>query len=479
MAEIVDHVDVQAILETAQALAKGFGVQLFIVDDPQIPIDVRFTYTTKATKADDFSEGTIPRGYADVFFGQKRVAEELMIGRWASAATSPYYVCGAGYEKDYAVWELISDGSFAVQDNSTPTPKTDILTAIDFDGATTLTQVLGILNAALAAIGSPNITGITDATFAIDARGRLALKMATTGSSAPTISIISDATGTDLSPLFDIAKGFAVSGFDAETPTEAVTAISEIDNSWYNLHERGCDDDEQVSLGTYIEGLEKLCDLVLTDTDAKNPAISSDVGSQLQALTTRRTMCIYTEHTDQYPDAAVAGAVLPAQEGTTNFAHEQLSLVTDSGLTKSLTKPERNALKAKNICWIQNVGGIVEMYNGITSGKEEKRVMLGRDWYVARIREAIFSDMVNDPLHAFDNPTMTKVEGRIREVSNEAHDREIIVNTPARPLTISIPDADTFTKAERASHKAEIFNAFTCYINSAINDYLIVGTWTL
>lgn len=476
MAEIVDHVDVQAILQTAQALAKGFGVQLFIVDDPQIPIDVRFRYTTKASKNEDFTEGSHPREYANVFFGQKRVAEELMIGRWASAATSPFFVCGPGYEQDFAVWELIGDGSIGFQDSSS---NVDVLTALDFDGVTALSQVLTILNAALAALVAPNIAGLDSAEFVIDSLGRLTLQMQTTGATAPTVSIIPDGTGTDLSTLFDVTNGSAVAGVDAESPTEAVTAISEIDNSWYNLHERGCSDAQQVAVGTYIESLEKLCDLVLTDADAKNPAVSTDVGSQLQALTTRRTMCIYTEHTDQYPDAAVAGAVLPAQEGTVNFAHEQLALVTDSGLTKPLTKGERNALNDKNICWIQNVGGIVEMYDGITAGNEEKRIMLGRDWYVARIREAIFSDLVNDPLHAFDNPTMSKVESRIREVSNEALARAIIVDTPARPLTITIPDADTFTSAERASHKAEIFDAFKCYINSAINDYLIVGTWTL
>jgi hypothetical protein len=475
MAEIVDHVDVQAILQTAQALAKGFGVQLFLVDDPQIPVDTRFRYTTKTSKNTDFEEGTHPRDYADVFFGQKRVAEELMVGRWISSETAPFFVCGPGYELDYGVWELISDGSFAVQSGV----NTDVISGLDFDGITALTQILPILNAALADLVAPSITGLEDAVFSFDSLGRLRLDMLATGATEPTIAIISDATGTDLAPLFDADNGSSVVGYDVETPTEAVTAISEIDNSWYNLHERGCSDDQQVSVGTYIESLEKLCDLVLTDVGVKNPAVTDDVGSRLQALTTRRTMCLYHEHTDQYPDAAVSGAILPAQEGTTNFAHEQLALVTDAGLTKPLTKGERNALKAKKVCWVQDVGGIVEMYDGITSGNEEKRIMLGRDWYVARIREAIFSDMINDPLHAFDNPTMAKVESRIREVSNEALRRKIIVDTPDRPLVINIPDADSFTAADRASRKAEIFDAFLCYINSAINDYLIVGTWTI
>ena len=88
MAEIRDHIDVQAILQTAVAPETYFGVQCFLVDDSQIPVDLRRLYTTRSSYEDDFSEGSAPRNYADVFFAQKRTADVLMLARWASAASS-------------------------------------------------------------------------------------------------------------------------------------------------------------------------------------------------------------------------------------------------------------------------------------------------------------------------------------------------------------------------------------------------------
>lgn len=474
MAVIQDHVDVQAVLETAQAAAKGFGLQLFLVDDEQIPIDRRFIYTDRESY-DELDSSSVPYEYAQVFFSQKRVPDELMIGRVALAATKVFFLCGPAYETDFSVWEAIADGSFEVDDGTNQ----DVITGVDFTGITAFGQVLTKLNAKLAALVAPNITGLENAEFKLDFLGRLILEMQTTGASAPTIQIDSDATGTDLNPLFDGDNGTEVAGVDAETPVDAVTAISQIDDSWYNLNLRGESSAEAVALASYIESKEKLLDLVVFDTTAKNPAVTTDVGYQLTQLNTKRTMVYYTEKTAEYPDAAVSGTVLPTEEGSTNWAHEQLALVTDSGLVKPLTVSERTALADKRYVWIEQIAGLTIMYDGITAGNEEKRVMRGRDWFVARIREALFSSMVNLPLHAFDNPTMSIVENIVRSVGAEGIDRAVIVDTPDRPFTVTIPDADTFTAAQRATHKAEIFSAFVCYINSAINDYKLVGTWTL
>ena len=85
---------------------------------------------------------------------------------------------------------------------------------------------------------------------------------------------------------------------------------------------------------------------------------------------------------------------------------------------------------------------------------------------------------MNEPLTAFDNPTMTQIESIIRAVSDEAVSRRIIVDTPARPLSVTIPDADTIPASQRAARKFEAFDAFHAWINSSINDYKIVGVWT-
>jgi len=144
-----------------------------------------------------------------------------------------------------------------------------------------------------------------------------------------------------------------------------------------------------------------------------------------------------------------------------------------------LTSTERTNLAAKNYNWIEKIGDNIYLYDGITSGGEELRIMLARDWFVARIEEGIFAIQLNQPIMAFDNSTLALVEGVIRQYGTEAIARKIGVDTAARPFTVTMPDADDFTTAERLSHTMTLDDVFVLYLNSSVNDYAITGTWTI
>jgi len=478
MAIVQDHVNVQARLATALAPAASFGLQCFLVDNDDIPADVRYRYVTPDGYDDDLTAAGVPYLYSQVYFSQELTPDKLMLARWVKADVAPKFVCGPAYEKDYEVYKAITDGDFTVKDSEAN--ETDV-TGVDFSAITALDQILTVLNAELAALVAPDVVGLDSAEFSFDALDRLVLIMPTGGSTEPTIDIIpvDPAVGTDLAEgVFDASNGSSPAGLDAETNVESLQAVSEIDDSYYNVHERGSSIAEQVALATWIESQKKLADIVVVDPNAKDPGATSDAGYQLKALGTKRTMGIYTEHSDQYPDAADAGAVLPAKEGAKDFDYVPLALVTDSGLTKPLTTGERIALADKGYTWIETVGATY-LYDGITFGGEEKRIMLGRDWFVTRIAERIFTIQLQTDLMAFDNETLAQVEEAIWEYANEAIERRILVNTPERPFTVNIPDADEISAAERASKKLTVHNAFHGWINSSINDYEIFGTWQL
>lgn len=476
MAQIVDHVDFQTLLQTAVAPRKTFGIQLLLVDDEQIPIDQRLRYTTPTGWDDEYNSGTVPYDYANVFFGQALKAESLMFGRWASAATNPLFVCGPGYEKDYLIWAAETAGSFAVTDGT----NTDDIVGLTFAGVTALDQILAILNAGLAAVAVPTVLGLNTFTFEFDSPGRLVLRSSQTGAAAASISITTAASGSDMSvPLMDAPNGSSVAGLDAETPAEAMAAISAIDDSYYNVHIRGADEAEKEALAVYVEAQEKLLDLVTADPNCIDPASVNDLAFNLFTLNTKRTLVIYSEHTDEYPDAAAAGRFLPEQEGTFQFEWQDLALISDSGLTAPLGKTARTALKDKNCTHVERIAPITMLYNGLTSGGVEKRIMLGRDWFVARNREDIFTFQVNAKLAAFDNPTLNAIEGIILSNGQEAIRRKILINTPERPFTVTLPDADDIGQAERGTYELVVYDAFQGYLNVAIHDYKIVGTWTL
>ncbi|NIV93795.1 DUF3383 family protein [candidate division KSB1 bacterium] len=488
MAIILGHVDVQAILQTSVVPQATFGLQLFLTDDDQIPIDQRFLLTDKDS-FDDYDSASDPYLFAQTYFAQKRVASEMMLGRWVRTNSAPYWIAGPAYETDYTVWKAVTDGSFTVQDNTTPTPLEDDVSGCDFSGVTDLDGILTVLNAKLAAIAVPNITGLDSALFSFDILNRLILTHSQTGAAAKTLTIIptDPPVGTDLAAGFmDNSNGSTIAGLDAEEPEDALAAISAksaVGDSFYNVAlDRAATDDQMVATASYIEAKTKLLDLVITAAAAKTSA-TTDVGSRCKALGLKRTMCIYTEKVDEWPDAATAGAVLPATEGTTNWAYEVLSLVSESGLSAPLDNTAKANLENKNINRIEALGANIFMYDGITSGDIEKRIMLGRDWFEARIAEDLFSDLLNQPLRGFTNATISNVVGIVKTYGEEAIDRGIGVNTPDRPFTIDAPDADDFTTAQRASHRMELGTSnnpfFTLHLNSAVNDYTVIGVWNI
>lgn len=476
MATIQDHIDFQTLLQTAVAPRQSFGLNCFLVDDEQIPIDARYLIVTPTSWDDDLDSGTDPYDYANAYFGQSIKAEQLMLGRWASANTNPLFICGSGYEKSFAVWAAETTASFAVTDGT----NTDDITGLTFAGITALEQILAILDAGLAAVGAPTVTGLNTFSFEFDTLGRLVLRSSQSGVAADSIWITTAGSGSDISePLMDASNGTVIAGLDAEDPEDALQAISAINDSYYAVTNRGASAAQQLALSTYIQAQEKLLVLAITDANAKDPLSTTDVPYQLQQLTHRRTLCIYTEHTDEFPDAAALGNFLPAEEGSKQIEWQALALVSDSGNPTPLIPTARQALINKNCSAIETVSGITYLYDGLTSGNVEFRIMLARDWFVARNREDIFTYQIQTPLAAFDNETLTALESIIWKNANEAIDRRILVNTPERPFTVTLPDADDIDQATRATHKLTVLDAFSGYLNSAIHDYRIVGTWTI
>jgi hypothetical protein len=490
MAVVQDFVNVSITLQTSTAPTVSFD-QMFLVDSTDVPLDLRFRDTTKTGYTTDLTSTENTYKYAAAFWSQKRTADTLRLGRWASAATAPYFVCG-DHETDYTVWKLVSDGSFTVKDNDS---NEDDITACDFTGITDLNGILTVLNAKLAAIGAPNITGLDSALFSFDIESRLILTHSVTGAAAKTLTIISDTTGTDLSPAayFDAGltgtDGLTVAGIDAEEPTAAITAIraKTSGDNWYDCCVRGESTAQQQTLAAQFEALQKQLTLVSTESGAKSAGSTSDVPYLLNALGYDRTMIMYTEHsitaTGGWCDAAIQGAVLPAEQGTTAWSNEVVSGVFESGLSGGspipLTAGERTALEDKNCNYFVTIGNDTFMTPGLNCSGEEKRTIIGADWLETSIEGEIFSYDLNQPLPAFDAKTLAAYEKYIRRYLKEAKDRGIIVDTPDRPITVTMPDADDFTAAQRASHTMTLSNVFSAYINSVVNNVAITGEFRI
>lgn len=463
MATIRDHIDVQVVLNSPVAPQASFGVGLFLSDDAQIPVDQKYIVVT-ALDFDMLDPSSNSYKYALAYFGQKRTPAKLVIGRVVETASLPYFASGPSREKDLADLILIDDGKISVSDGTT----TDDLTGIDFSSMTDPDQIVEVMNDALVLAGST-------VTASLDLLDRVVF---TTSLPAGEVELsLLAGVGTDLMPIFDAANGVTQAAVASQTLASAVIALRNMGIGFWNINIRSSATvDELVAFAQWVETQKMFVDFVVTDPNAESIGATSDLGFKIKELGLDRSMVIYTQRSD-FPDAAANGCVLPAKEGTTSFAWEELKSVADSGKTEPLSQTVRGVLKSKGYVWIETIESNTILYDGITSGNEEKRIILGKDWYEFVIQSRIFLMQLSSPLMSFDNETMTKLEGVIKTVSDEAVARKIIVDTAKRPLTVNLPDADDIPEEQRKAHKFIELNAFEAWVNSAINDYKIVGVW--
>ena len=487
--QIEDRVNVQAILQTSVAAQTGFGKNVFIIDSLEVPVDRRVVEVTRSDYATTLDSTGQPYAYAATHFSQKRTADSLLIGRWAQAASNVYLNLGASWTQTLATWVAISDGTLTVYDVGTPTTLDDI-TAVDCSGITALDQLPAVLNLKLAALSSPSVTGLDTAVFSIDVFGRLVLTMPGTGASALTVNIKPNtpAAGTDLAVLMDYTEAVPVAGLDAETITAAIDAIDTKNNTGYFITAKFSDvkatkETQITAFCAKIESMERLGVFLTDDVLCIDSTDTTNIILAMKTLGYKRTLGLYYEsialRPTIFPDSALLGAVIPAQEGTVKFCQEALVGVGASGYVDSLSNAETDAVTGHGGNVIELVGGTTYQFNGLTVGGEEMRIMMGRDWFVTRIREDIFNYTIQQPITAFDNETLTAIAGFITDRGEQAISRRILVDTVERPFTVNMPDEDDFTQAERASHTLTAVDVFQAYLNSAVNEYSIVGTWTI
>lgn len=477
---IYDHIDVQTILQTASVEPTDFGLAMLLIDDPQIPADVRIRLTTKSAYSSEYTAGTTPYAFANVFWKQALNAQELAFGRWVSSAISAQFTCGTS-NTTYTDYTSITDGEYTIAVEGINAGAATDITGNDFTGDASFDDVIATLNSTLHAADGGSYV---DYDWALDSLGRLYVENPDdpgASSASVTLGTVTPTVGTDISGsgYLNITGGSANAGLDAETPVAAINEISAVNDDWYLLCERGCSDDEQVSVSTDLNGKRKTMALWVSDTDGKNPQVTTDVGYQVSALNHTRTYLIYSEQTSEYPDAAIVGRHIPATEGTVSWAWNTLSEVTASGNTASLSATDKSALKDKGYNYIESVQNNVSTPTGITADGNEMRHIIGRDWFNDYITVRIYNAQLNNTSLGFNTRTFGIIEGIIRAAGLEAVNRGFAVNTQERPFTINMPDPDDYDATTRATHELQLDDIFILYLDSAVYDIAITGTWTL
>ncbi len=429
----------------------------------------------------DFTASSAVLAWLTTLWGQVQSPTLGYVGRWVSAASSPYIYFPQAITT-LASYTAISDFYLNITDGTND----DEIGPIDASSATSLADVLALCETELQGITTPNITGLDTATFALDKLSRPVLKNSTTGAAAETLSTKAASTGTDLRNALYLGAGASQAGLDIETLTQAAAAVFEVDNTPFVINQIGASIAQAVAFSTGMNALDKLCEVVDTDPNAKSAVASSDISYQIHALSHQKTHVTYTEHhvdngaaATQYPDAAICGEILPRLEGKHKWSDNQLASVSQSGLdpdgttVKPLTPGEIIALKAKGCDFIVTVGGITCVKEGLASGGNEMRVMLGKAFMTARVNEEIWAYMVANEM-TFDDDDIQAIKGIISYWYGVMVRRKLLL--PGAVITM--PSAEDFTTAIKALHTMNLNDLQNASINYAVNYIAGSLTWS-
>lgn len=480
MPTVEDIVSVQISLSATPPSTASFGIPCLLVDDSNVPVDKRQIQVQRSSYATSLTSGTDAYSWCSTLWGQNLSPSKAYIGRWVSAATGSQFIM-PDYQTTLATWTAVTDGDIRITDGT----NNDDLTGLDFSSATSLSDVVQVIETAMQAVAVPNITGIDTATLEADALDRWVLTHSVTGASAPSISLVQlpAGAGTDISVagFLSTATGFQQVGIDAEGLDDALTAVLAKTNEPFTFCERGGSIAQKVDLATAINAQSKLGIIVVNDTDGKDSGATTDAGYLINALGYNKVRVLYHENSALNPDAAECGEILTYTEGARHFALWPLTGVAASGLdtdgttVKEMTASEISALVAKGYDYYSTPSTLTHAMTGLASGGNEFRIMFAKLFVEAMISAGVYGYMVAQNVVTFSDTDILAVRGIIDYWLNEMVSRKAL--DPG--YTITMPSASDFTAAIKATHIMDLDEVATADAQIAVNKINITLTWNV
>lgn len=265
-----------------------------------------------------------------------------------------------------------------------------------------------------------------------------------------------------------IVVGRADSG-DA-TVAASLTAIQNEDNSWYGLVADQAMVADFDDIAAWVESAKKLAIFWITDADAYDATKTTDLASVLKAAAYDRSAVIWhatPASGADYPDAAWMGEGFPYDPGTSTWAYKTLKGVTPDNIAGKETP-----LQNKNCNYYSEVGGVNITQEGKVASGEWIDIIIGTDWIEARLREAVYSALVNNRKIPYDDSGITLIEGLVKGVLNQAAAAGIL---QADSIVVTVPRYADIPQADKLARRLPDVK-FTALYQGAIHRTTINGT---
>lgn len=427
MTVLTDIIEINISRETAAVAQTNFNVPLFISAHTRFAERAR-TYSSLTAVADDFSPTDSAYIAAQKLFGQALTPAQIVIGR-RLVPSSTVNVSTVGV------------GTYTLTINDTPF-------GFVATGSDTAITIAAGLKAAY------QVTPITGVTVTDNLDGSLT---------------IASLIGYSLAVTTNMTQANSPS---VESWVTTINEVSLVNNTWYAVMIESHLDADILAVAGQVEGLKKVYATSSSSSDIKTTS-TTDIFSQLKALGYQRTFGLYCATADtEYPECAWVGYQLQEQPGSNTWAYKALSGVTVSKLSDT----ESQNIQAKSASTYENVGGLNSTIGAKMFGGEFIDIIIFVDWLEQRMKERLWSRMVNSKKIPYTAAGAAIIEAEIRAQLNDG----IRVGglAPAPAPTVEVPDVLSLSQNTRAQRIFEGIK-FEARLAGAIHFVKIAGTVTV
>lgn len=192
-------------------------------------------------------------------------------------------------------------------------------------------------------------------------------------------------------------------------------AIALEDPAFYGVVSTSKGSAEIAAVAAWAEANEKLYAYATQDTDAKG-APTTDILSTLKTSSYARSFGLFSLSEIEHGDAAFLGKVLYYDPGSATAKFKELAGVS----TTSLTASEFANIKNKNGNYYISQNGRNITGEGVVASGLFIDVVRDRDWFKARLQEAVFSLLVRLAKVPMTDAGIALVEAELRGVCEQA-----------------------------------------------------------
>jgi hypothetical protein len=480
-------VDVEIKKDTPSVSAASFGIPILISNSNIITTAQRVKrFTTLAGVETLFSSTTEEWKAADAYFSQdpfnENQPEELLIGRYVDADSSAVLEAGENNLTVLDTWKAVTNGNYAITLNGTVTEAT----TLDFSAVTSLDDVAGVLSAGIA--GATVTYVINRFVFENDTAG--------TASTTTLLGSIATAAGVDISGA-DYIDGRVLKsvtnpggsllsqGQAVETAADMLTAIKNVNNSWYALGLIKALRDIQFTedLSDTLESNRNVMITVTNDANALVLGSAASLAAKLKAKNYKRSSLVYHDNENVYPDWSWMGQQLPKDVGSTNWSYKTLAGIAEGASqnieASAITQTQIDAAADVNAnVYTTTLGASFIYFGTMTGGKNIDKegefidIIINIDFLQARVEEGLMSLLLEKDIIPFTDGGITIVDTRLKNLlQTYGVVQGILVDGS---VVTSFPKRSEVSQTDRDDRKLP-GGTFTAELSGAINTVIVRG----